>query len=143
MLLDGVLTREEKRLIIRLSSCLNLDSHQPAEIYQAIMDNVETEKGDILTAEEQHEIYKTVFEVAIINASLSKDEFRVMAHLREIFSIDDEEHNLVERELRDMVKERFEDPNVVEKTLNTLRDSVRVVTTLFDNVRKKNNGETR
>ena len=42
-----------------------------------------------------------------------------------------------------MVKERFEDPNVVEKTLNTLRDSVRVVTTLFDNVRKKNNGETR
>ncbi|HII56945.1 MAG TPA: hypothetical protein HA266_05295 [Candidatus Poseidoniaceae archaeon] len=143
MLLDGVLTREEKRLIIRLSSCLNLDSHQPAEIYQAIMDNVETEEGDILTAEEQHEIYKTVFEVAIINASLSKDEFRVMAHLREIFSIDDEEHNLVERELRDMVKERFEDPNVVEKTLNTLRDSVRVVTTLFDNVRKKNNGETR
>ena len=143
MLLDGVLTREEKRLIIRLSSCLNLDSHQPAEVYQAIMDNVETEDGDILTAEEQHEVYKTVFEVAIINASLSKDEFRVMAHLREIFSIDDEEHNLVERELRDMVKERFEDPNVVEKTLNTLRDSVRVVTTLFDNVRKKNNGETR
>ena len=143
MLLDGVLTREEKRLIIRLSSCLNLDSHQPAEVYQAIMDNAETEDGDILTAEEQHEVYKTVFEVAIINASLSKDEFRVMAHLREIFSIDDEEHNLVERELRDMVKERFEDPNVVEKTLNTLRDSVRVVTTLFDNVRKKNNGETR
>ena len=143
MLLDGVLTREEKRLIIRLSSCLNLDSHQPAEVYQAIMDNVETEEGDILTPEEQHEVYKTVFEVAIINASLSKDEFRVMAHLREIFSIDDEEHNLVERELRDMVKERFEDPNVVEKTLNTLRDSVRVVTTLFDNVRKKNNGETR
>ena len=107
------------------------------------MDNVETEEGDILTPEEQHEVYKTVFEVAIINASLSKDEFRVMAHLREIFSIDDEEHNLVERELRDMVKERFEDPNVVEKTLNTLRDSVRVVTTLFDNVRKRNNGETR
>ena len=66
-----------------------------------------------------------------------------MAHLRDIFAIDDEEHDLVERELKDMVKERFEDPNVVEKTLTTLRDSVRVVTTLFDNVRKKNNGETR
>ena len=58
-------------------------------------------------------------------------------------AIDDDEHNLVESELRDMGKERFEDPNMVEKTLNTLRDSVRVVTTLFDNVRKKNNGETR
>ena len=143
MLLDGVLTREEKRLIIRLSSILNLEPHQPAEIYQAIIDGVNTDDGDILSAEEQHEVYKTVFEVAIINASLSKDEFRVMAHLREIFSIDDDEHNLVERELRDMVKQRFEDPNMVEKTLNTLRDSVRVVTTLFDNVRKKNNGETR
>ena len=143
MLLDGVLTREEKRLIIRLSSILNLEPHQPAEIYQAIIDDVQTEDGDVLSAEEQHDVYKTVFEVAIINASLSKDEFRVMAHLREIFAIDDEEHNLVERELRDMVKERFEDPNMVEKTLNTLRDSVRVVTTLFDNVRKKNNGETR
>ncbi|MDP6865710.1 MAG: hypothetical protein QGG62_02110 [Candidatus Poseidoniaceae archaeon] len=143
MLFDGILTREEKRLIIRLSSCLDLEPHQPAEIYQAIINDVETEDGDILSAEEQHEVYKTVFEVAIINASLSKDEFRVMAHLREIFAIDDKEHNLVEQELRDMVKERFEDPNMVEKTLNTLRDSVRVVTTLFDNVRKKNNGETR
>lgn len=142
MLLDGVLTREEKRLIIRLSSCLNLEPHQPAEVYQAIIDGEETEAGDLLTPQEQHEIYKTVFEVAIINASLSKDEFRVMAHLRDLFAIDDDEHNLVERELRDMVKERFEDPNMVEKTLTNLRDSVRVVTTLFDNVRKKNHGET-
>ena len=63
--------------------------------------------------------------------------------MRDLFAIDEDEHNLVESELRDMVKERFEDPNMVEKTLNTLRDSVRVVTTLFDNVRKKNNGETR
>ena len=141
MLADGILTREEKRLIIRLSSCLNLESHQPAEIYQAIIDDKETDKGEKLTEEEQREVYKTIFEIAIINASLSKDEFRVMAHLRDIFSIDDDEHQLVEDELREMVRERFEDPNVVEKTLNTLRDSVRLVTTLFDNVRKKNHGE--
>ena len=102
MLLDGILTREEKRLIIRLSSCLDLEPHQPAEIYQAIINGVETEDGDILSAEEQHEVYKTVFEVAIINASLSKDEFRVMAHLREILAIDDKEHDLVEQELRDL-----------------------------------------
>ena len=111
-------------------------------IYQAIIDGKETEKGDRLTEDEQREVYKTIFEIAIINASLSKDEFRVMAHLRDIFSIDDEEHQIVEDELRDMVKERFEDPNVVEKTLSTLRDSVRLVTTLFDNVRKKNHGES-
>jgi DNA-directed RNA polymerase subunit F len=121
---------------------LNLESHQPAEIYQAIMDGKKTEDGDKLSESEQREVYKTIFEIAIINASLSKDEFRVMAHLRNIFSIDDDEHQQVEDELRDMVKQRFEDPNVVEKTLSTLRDSVRLVTTLFDNVRKKNHGES-
>ena len=86
MLADGILTREEKRLIIRLSSCLNLESHQPAEIYQAIIDDKETDKGDKLTEEEQREVYKTIFEIAIINASLSKDEFRVMAHLHYLFN---------------------------------------------------------
>jgi DNA-directed RNA polymerase subunit F len=121
---------------------LNLESHQPAEIYQAIIDGKNTEDGDKLSEVEQREVYKTIFEIAIINASLSKDEFRVMAHLRNIFSIDDDEHQQVEDELRDMVKQRFEDPNVVEKTLSTLRDSVRLVTTLFDNVRKKNHGES-
>ena len=45
MLLDGVLTREEKRLIIRLSSCLKLEPHQPAEVYQAIIDGVKTDDG--------------------------------------------------------------------------------------------------
>jgi DNA-directed RNA polymerase subunit F len=106
------------------------------------MDGKKTEDGDKLSESEQREVYKTIFEIAIINASLSKDEFRVMAHLRNIFSIDDDEHQQVEDELRDMVKQRFEDPNVVEKTLSTLRDSVRLVTTLFDNVRKKNHGES-
>ena len=46
MLLDGILTREEKRLIIRLSSCLDLEPHQPAEIYQAIIDGNDTEDGE-------------------------------------------------------------------------------------------------
>ena len=62
---------------------------------------------ETLTAEEQHEVYKTVFEVAIINASLSKMNSGYGPFARS-FAIDDDEHNLVESELRDMVKERFE-----------------------------------
>ena len=38
---------------------------------------------------------------------------------------------------RDMVKEKFEDPNVMEKMLATLRDSVGLVGDIFDTVRKK------
>ena len=50
---------------------------------------------------------------------------------------DDEEHEVIEEELREIVKEKFEDPNVIDKMLGTLRDSVSLVGDLFDVVRKK------
>jgi hypothetical protein len=78
-----------------------------------------------------------VFEVAIVNASLSRDEFRVLAHLRSVFDIDEEEHAAIETELREIVKEKFEDPNVIDKMLLTLRDSVGLVGDIFETVRKK------
>ena len=40
-------------------------------------------------------------------------------------------------ELREIVREKFEDPNVIDKMLGTLRDSVNLVGDLFDVVRKK------
>ena len=61
----------------------------------------------------------------------------MLAHLRDIFQIDDEEHENIEAELREIVKEKFEDPNVIDKMLGTLRDSVSLVGDLFDVVRKK------
>ena len=137
MLVDGVLTREEKRLIIKLASALKLKSEEPAQIYEAIRTNSETPHGEQITASQARGIYTKVFEVAIVNASLSRDEFRVLAHLRSVFDIDEEEHALIETELREIVKEKFEDPNVIDKMLLTLRDSVGLVGDLFDNVRKK------
>lgn len=137
MLVDGVLTREEKRLIIKLASALKLNSEEPAQIYEAIRTNSETPHGEQITASQARGIYTKVFEVAIVNASLSRDEFRVLAHLRSVFDIDEEEHALIETELREIVKEKFEDPNVIDKMLLTLRDSVGLVGDLFDNVRKK------
>ena len=137
MLVDGILTREEKRLIIKLASSLSLTNAQPGEIYLAIKEGRKSPKGDDISAEQALEIYTKVFEVAIVNASLSRDEFRVLAHLRSVFEIDDREHALIEDTLRDMVKEKFEDPNVMEKMLATLRDSVGLVGDIFDTVRKK------
>ncbi len=137
MLTDGVLTREEKRLIIKLASALNLTAEQPAEIYEAIRTKTETPPGDTITETTARKIYTKVFEVAIVNASLSRDEFRVLAHLRSVFDIDEEEHASIETELREIVKEKFEDPNVIDKMLLTLRDSVGLVGDIFDTVRKK------
>lgn len=137
MLVDGILTREEKRLVIKLASALGLNETQPSEIYEAIKTGKEVKGGDPIYFDKAREVYTKVFEIAIVNASLSRDEFRVLAHLRDIFKIDDEEHEVIEEELREIVKEKFEDPNVIDKMLGTLRDSVSLVGDLFDVVRKK------
>ena len=137
MLVDGILTREEKRLVIKLASALGLNETQPSEIYEAIKTGKEVKGGDPIDFDKAREVYTKVFEIAIVNASLSRDEFRVLAHLRDIFKIDDEEHEVIEEELREIVKEKFEGPNVIDKMLGTLRDSVSLVGDLFDVVRKK------
>ena len=138
MLRDGILTREEKRLIIKLANASGLSPDEPAEIYAAIREQRETEAGREVTPIEQRLVYTRVFEVAIVNASLSKDEFAVLANLRSQFSIDDEDHARIEADLRDMIRQKTEDENVVDKLLGTLRDSVSLVGSLFDSVRTKN-----
>ena len=137
MLRDGVLTREEKRLVIKLANSLGLSADEPADIYSAIKENRETDEGRDVTPNEQRLVYETVFEVAIVNASLSKDEFAVLAHLRNQFNIDDGDHERIEADLRDMIRQKTEDENVVDKLLGTLKDSVSLVGSLFDSVRTK------
>jgi DNA-directed RNA polymerase subunit F len=137
MLVDGVLTREEKRLVIKLASSLNLEEDQPSKIYEAVRTGKTLTGGLPITLPDAKNIYTKVFEIAIVNASLSRDEFRVLAHLRNVFKIDDKEHEKIEAELREIVKQKFEDPNVIDKMLGTLRDSVSLVGDLFDVVRKK------
>ena len=137
MLVDKILTREEKRLIIKLASALGLGEEELSQIYQAIRNNEDVKGGEPIDTKKAHEIYTKVFEIAIVNASLSRDEFRVLAHLRDIFKIDDDEHHRIEEELREIVREKFQDPNVIDKMLGTLRDSVSLVGDLFDVVRKK------
>ena len=137
MLRDGVLTREEKRLIIKLANALGLSAEEPAEIYTAIRENKKTAPGRDVTPNEQRLVYTRVFEVAIVNASLSKDEFAVLAHLRDQFNIEDSDHERIEADLRDMIRQKTEDENVVDKLLGTLKDSVSLVGSLFDSVRTK------
>lgn len=138
MLIDGVLTREEKRLIIKLASSLNLEPEMPGKIYAEIREGNTTDMGRVINDSEQREVYTRVYEVAIVNASLSQDEFRVLAHLRDTFAIEDEEHTQIEKNLRGIMEERFEDnKNVLDKMLNTLKDSVSLVGGFFDSVRTK------
>ena len=76
MLVDGILTREEKRLVIKLASALGLNETQPSEIYEAIKAGKEVKGGDPIDFDKAREVYTKVFEIAIVNASLSRDEFQ-------------------------------------------------------------------
>ena len=55
MLRDGVLTREEKRLIIKLANSLGLSPEEPAEVYSAIRENRDTEPGRDVSPNEQRQ----------------------------------------------------------------------------------------
>ena len=137
MLGDGVLTREEKRLIIKLASALNLAPEEPAYIYQCIQSDEPSRSGDPVSPDDMRVIYTKVFEVAIVNASLSRDEFRVMANLRGQFDINDSLHEEIEHELREMMKEKYGDKAMIDTLMDTLKDSVGLVGDLFDTFRKK------
>jgi len=137
MLEDGVLTREEKRLIIKLANALGLSPEEPGEVYAAIREGASLPPGSMVSPNEQRLVYTRVFEIAIVNASLSRDEFRVLAHLRDQFNIGDDDHARIESDLRDLIRQKGDDENVVEKMLNTLKDSVSLVGSLFDSVRTK------
>ena len=71
MLGDGVLTREEKRLIIKLGSVLKLAPEEPAYVYSCIQSGEASRSGEPVSPEDMRDIYTKVFEVAIVNASLS------------------------------------------------------------------------
>ena len=134
---DGVLTREEKRLIIKLASALNLKPEDPANIYRSIQSGEPSESGEPISEDDMRIIYTKVVEVAIVNASLSRDEFRVLANLRDQFDIEDQLHEEIEHELRETMKEKYGDKAMIDTLMDTLKDSVGLVGDLFDTFRKK------
>lgn len=140
MLEDGVLTREEKRLVIKLSSALGLTENEPGLVYKSIREGTELPLGREISEGEAREIFMKIFEVALVNASLSLDEFRVLDHLRETFGIDEADFNNIKSELEGIIKEKYDDPNVLEKVYEILKDGVNSINDRIDNLTKKSQG---
>ena len=140
MLDDGVLTREEKRLVIKLSSALGLTENEPGLVYKSIREGTDLPSGREISEGEAREIFMKIFEVALVNASLSLDEFRVLDHLRGTFGIDEADFNNIKSELEGIIKEKYDDPNVLEKVYGILKDGVNSINDRIDNLTKKSHG---
>ena len=136
MLTDEFLSLDEKRLIIKLANQLGLEPNEPAMVYEAIREGREINGGRSMNKGECIRIFTRMYEVAIINESVSVDEENVLAHLRHHLNIEDEDYEQVVDGLKKIITEKYDD-NVVGLMLNTLSDSVTLVGRLFDSVRTK------
>ena len=129
MLSDGILTREERRLISALSRNLELKDGEPLQIYEKVKNGGKMVGGGIISREKQLVIYQNVYEIALVGA-LSKDEWRLLAFLRKEFDINEEEHKEIQTRLKNNIKERYE-PKVVESLLKTIEDSATTITKMI------------
>ncbi len=129
MLKDGVLTREERRLISALSRSLELKDEEPLQVYEKIKIGERISGGDLISREKQLEIYQNIYEVALVG-TLSKDEWRILAFLRQEFNITEEDHKKIQTRLKNNIKERYE-PKVVESLFKTIEDSASTITKMI------------
>ena len=126
VLKDGEITREEKRLIIKLASLLGLENEVPKRVYDAIVAGEELSGGNEISKESCLDVYAGMFQTAYLNASISEDEYLVVAYLRYLFNITDEENELVMQGIHDELEEHVEKNvfQVVEKGFDQAKDAV-------------------
>jgi len=134
VLRDGEITREEKRLVIKLASLLGLDTDAPKRVYDAVVSGETLEGGEPLNKETRLDVYSGMFQTAYLNASISEDEYLVVAYLRYLFEISEEENELVMNEVHDALEEHVEKNmfHVVEKGFDQAKE---IVDGLFDRIR--------
>ena len=126
VLKDGEITREEKRLVIKLASLLSLDENVPKRVYEAIVAGEKLAGGTEINNEDRLKVYAGMFQTAYLNASISEDEYLVVAYLRYLFEISDEENELVMNGIHDALEEHVEKNvfQVVEKGFDQAKDIV-------------------
>ena len=108
VLRDGEITREEKRLVIKLASLLGLEEDAPKQVYDAIVAGEKLQGGRVLKKDEQLRVYSGMFQTAYLNASISEDEYFVVAYLRLMFEITDDENDAVINAIHDELEEHVE-----------------------------------
>ena len=63
--------------------------------YVAIQEGSELSGGKSINRRKQLKVYEKIYEVALLNESLSQDEWRVIRYIKELFDISDDEDKKV------------------------------------------------
>ncbi len=121
VLSDGVLTQEEKRLIITIGRELELDDGDPLKVYEAVLRGEEIDGGREMTRKERVDLYRKSWMTVHFNEDESEDEAAVMKCLREELHFSKEEAGAIIAPMR-------------EKDENT---DVENQTTVIEKIKKK------
>lgn len=133
ILRDGVLSQDEKRLVIKLASLLGLEADEPKRVYEAVLSGNSVEGGRPLSREEALEVYEELFRTAFMNTTISEDEFYVVAYVRHTCGITEDEHEAVVSKLEIDLVEHV-DKKVVERVKDQMKHTVDRVSGIFDSI---------
>ena len=117
VLSDGVLTQEEKRLIIAIGRELELDDGDPLNVYNAVLNGEEIDGGREMTRKERVDLYRKSWMTVHFNEDESDDEAAVMKCLREELHFSKDEAKAIIEPLREKQNEleEVESKTLVEK----------------------------
>ena len=117
VLSDGVLTQEEKRLIIAIGRELELDDGDPLNVYNAVLKGEEIDGGREMTRKERVNLYRKSWMTVHFNEDESDDEAAVMKCLREELHFSKDEAKAIIEPLREKQNdlEEVESKTLVEK----------------------------
>ena len=101
VLSDGVLTQEEKRLIIAIGRELELDDGDPLKVYEAVLRGEEISGGRDMTRKERVDLYRKSWMTVHFNEDESDDEAAVMQCLREELHFSKDEASAIIEPLRE------------------------------------------
>jgi len=123
VLSDGVLTQEEKRLIITIGRELELDDGDPVKVYEAVVRGEEIDGGREMTRKERVDLYRKSWMTVHFNEDESEDEAAVMKCLREELHFSKDEANAIIEPMREKQREAGGEPpsTFVGKLKNRLR----------------------
>jgi len=135
MLNDGLLSSDEKKMIIKLASIMGIEGKEPLKIFEAVINNKTVEDEEHLVPKQQLELYQNMILSIIQDEKMSDDEISVIRYIAQILKITEIEHNqCMQRLKKDM---DISTPNIKRlDILSSLAELGRFTTNLFNPQRR-------
>ena len=142
---DGIITRDEGKLLKSLRSSLGITESMHEKLEQGFRKGkeilIEDEDKELNLKDEIYpdmyaETYKNAVITALKDKKITQDEFRILDYLRQAFDISLEEHGKVEKEVRDELNKTYK-VGVTDMVWDRFNYWIKTVNRKLDDAMKK------